>query len=274
MGVARVALNRKSLMLNPGSRESALSDGSALVAGSELGVLALEAEGADLQDQDILDGVIYAQRKLQVAIEAIDHFATRASVKEAVWHNEKRDPLLEERIAATVSRDMQRFLEVSTVLVQEDGSRQRTEQWAEQVMNTYPDQYPINQVKKAVEQYFAATRRQRLLCEPRPASRPGLSLSNEGQNIRLPTESSDSRLVRTELAYIAAGASVAVLECVTAEERSVCDMVCEIVGSEIGVNRFSARMRTNGISLTFLQMALHKASRIRAQLLRQENAAA
>lgn len=262
LGAVRVLLDGTSFMLNPKPRERELANGSVLVVGSELGVLALEARGTSLENLELLDGIVYAQQKLQVFIEAVDHFVEKANVPQMVWCHEKRDIAFEERVAIAVQEEVQKFLDAASEFSTLADLPACKERWGREIAPRFSPRYSSGQIRDAVERYVASALRHYLLS----SAGAGRSISSSSRKHK--ARGADRGSVRTDLGYVALGPKMGVIDNPSPEERDVCDMVCRIDGTEGGVSLFSVRVRTQGVSLTFLQMALHRAHKTREAALR------
>jgi polyribonucleotide nucleotidyltransferase len=100
LGAVRVGYKDGLYILNPCPDELAQSKLNLVVAGTELGVLMVEAEACQLSEETMLNAIVFGHGKIQQTIDAIDHLAANAQRGHFRWQPAKNDLALEERITA------------------------------------------------------------------------------------------------------------------------------------------------------------------------------
>lgn len=85
IGAARVGLVNGEYILNPSHEQLAQSDLDLVVAGTESAVLMVESEAKELSEDQMLGGVLFGHDELQIAVQAINEFATAVGVNKLEW---------------------------------------------------------------------------------------------------------------------------------------------------------------------------------------------
>jgi len=101
LAAARVGFTEEQgYLLNPSYSELANSKLDMVVAGTEEAVLMVESEAAELSEDQMLGGVLYAHQEYQVAIQAIKEFAAEAGAQKWDWQPAEEDTALYEQLKA------------------------------------------------------------------------------------------------------------------------------------------------------------------------------
>ncbi|MEX1057585.1 MAG: polyribonucleotide nucleotidyltransferase, partial [Natronospirillum sp.] len=98
IGAARVGFTAEhGYVLNPTYSALETSDLNMVVAGTRDAVLMVESEAAELTEDQMLGGVLYAHDEMQVVISAIDSLVEKAGVTQWEWTPaEENTPLIEQ----------------------------------------------------------------------------------------------------------------------------------------------------------------------------------
>lgn len=85
IGAARVGVLNNEYVLNPTATELTSSDLDLVVAGTQAAVLMVESEANLLSEEAMLGAVVYGHEQMQVAIQAINEFATEVNTPKWEW---------------------------------------------------------------------------------------------------------------------------------------------------------------------------------------------
>ena len=85
IGAARVGVLNNEYVLNPTATELTSSDLDLVVAGTQAAVLMVESEANLLSEEAMLGAVMYGHEQMQVAIQAINEFATEVNTPKWEW---------------------------------------------------------------------------------------------------------------------------------------------------------------------------------------------
>ncbi len=113
VGAVRVGYRAGEYLLNPTPDELKDSKLNLLVAGTELGVLMVEAEANELSEDTVLNAIVYGHKKIQAAIEAIHYFAARTQQPTWAWHPQKSNECLESKVRSLAGATMEDIYQLS-----------------------------------------------------------------------------------------------------------------------------------------------------------------
>ena len=106
IGAARVGYDNGRYLLNPGYealKESALN---MVVAGTESAVLMVESEAAELSEDQMLGGVLFAHQEMQCAIEAIRELKAEAGKPDWEFVEPETDTAIVDKVDAAIKTDL------------------------------------------------------------------------------------------------------------------------------------------------------------------------
>lgn len=255
VGAARVALVNGIFRLNPSPALLAECDLHLLVAGSQLGVQVVEVVARERSPSELLEAVIFGQRKLQAVIDAIDHLAYGACTQNISWKPRKRDLILEERANSFAEEKLWRAYAVESPVERQHLVASAKRNWIVSMteeMGAENVHHLVLPVLGAVERELL---RKRLVSGlPRLDGRSSTAVRPEIQSV-LKTDPQASML----MGFICSGAQFIVLADMADEERWLCDVECAVSCTKQGISSVLAVMKVTGISLSILQMILLRA---------------
>ncbi len=127
VGAARVAYIDDQYVLNPTySQLKAQAQKSGLdliVAGTETGVLMVEAQAQQLSEEVMLDAVVFAHEQMQTAIQAIDELAQEAGKPEWDWAPAAQDAALAAHITALAENSLRAAYQIREKQARTDSIR-------------------------------------------------------------------------------------------------------------------------------------------------------
>ncbi len=127
VGAARVAYIDDQYVLNPTySQLKAQAQKSGLdlvVAGTETGVLMVEAQAQQLSEEVMLDAVVFAHEQMQTAIQAIDELAQAAGKPEWDWAPAAQDAALAAHITALAENGLRAAYQIREKQARTDSIR-------------------------------------------------------------------------------------------------------------------------------------------------------
>ncbi len=149
IGAACVGYIDGKYVLNPS--KTALKDSrlELMVAGTQDAVLMVESE-ADLLDEDImLDAVLFGHEQMQTAINAINDFRAEVDVPVFEWQASEPDQNLEAQVAELAEADIRAAYEIAEKLVRQERLSEIRSAVVEKL--TADEQYEERDVSEAIE---------------------------------------------------------------------------------------------------------------------------
>lgn len=112
IAAARVGYQEGNFLLNPTATELQTSKLDMVVAGTQKAVLMVESEAKELSESDMLGAVVFAHKKMQAVIQAINEFAEEAGKPNWDWTLPELNVALEKRVAELVEAELTKAYQI------------------------------------------------------------------------------------------------------------------------------------------------------------------
>lgn len=134
LGAARVGYANGNYILNPTASELKTSQLDMVVAGTEQAVLMVESEAAELPEQVMLSGVVFAHQQMQVAIQAIRALADQGGKAAWDWEAPETNAIVEKRVAELAHADIVHAYQIRDKQARQAALAEARERVVEQIL--------------------------------------------------------------------------------------------------------------------------------------------
>ncbi len=110
----RVGLINDEFVVNPSAGDLKNSKLDLVVAGTKTAALMVESEAKELPEDKMLEAVFFGQEQLQVAIEAIEQFASKSEIKKLDWQPKEHNKDIVADITKKAAQDLQAAYSIVT----------------------------------------------------------------------------------------------------------------------------------------------------------------
>ncbi|MDQ7091104.1 MAG: polyribonucleotide nucleotidyltransferase [Methylococcales bacterium] len=163
IGAATIGYKEGEYLLNPIVSELDESQLQLVVAGTKDAVLMVESEAECLSEEVMLDAVLFGHQKMQVAIDAINEFATEVGKSRIDWVATEVDSTLENLVISEIEADVKAAYKIAEKLVRQETLKTIRNTIVEKL--TIDEQYSEKAIRDIIEQLEKTVVRSSILQE-------------------------------------------------------------------------------------------------------------
>lgn len=134
LGAARVGYIDGNHVLNPTRTQLQTSQLDMVVAGTEHAVLMVESEAKILPESVMLEGVMFAHREMQTAINAIKEMADEVGVVTSEWTPPTVNPDVEKRVTELCKADLEKAYQIKDKIERQEAVSEVRDRILEQMI--------------------------------------------------------------------------------------------------------------------------------------------